>query len=87
MPAQYPFCAVVGADYMTLALTLVAIDPLIGGVLIRGEKGTAKTTTVRGLAEVLPAVRVYAGDRFSIDPDDPSAVCPDGPFDVPTPVV
>lgn len=87
MPAQYPFCAVVGADDMTLALTLVAIDPLIGGVLIRGEKGTAKTTTVRGLAEVLPAVRVYAGDRFSIDPDDPSAVCPDGPFDVPTPVV
>ncbi|MFI7159974.1 magnesium chelatase subunit D family protein [Micromonospora chalcea] len=87
MPAQYPFCAVVGADDMTLALALVAIDPLIGGVLIRGEKGTAKTTTVRGLAEVLPAVRVYAGDRFSIDPDDPSAVCPDGPFDVSTPVV
>ncbi|MDY7087702.1 MAG: VWA domain-containing protein, partial [Actinomycetota bacterium] len=87
MPAQYPFCAVVGADDMTLALTLVAIDPLIGGVLVRGEKGTAKTTTVRGLAEVLPAVRVYAGDRFSIDPDDPSAVCPDGPFGASTPVV
>ena len=37
MPAQYPFCAVVGSDDMTLALTLVAIDPLIGGVLVRGE--------------------------------------------------
>ncbi|MFH7324357.1 VWA domain-containing protein [Aeromicrobium sp. JJY06] len=87
MPAQYPFCAVVGSDDMTLALTLVAIDPLIGGVLVRGEKGTAKTTTVRGLAEVLPPVRAYDGDRFSIDPADPDAVSPDGPFGAVTPVV
>ncbi|MGW1061078.1 magnesium chelatase subunit D family protein [Micromonospora rubida] len=87
MPAQYPFCAVVGSDDMTLALTLVAIDPLIGGVLVRGEKGTAKTTTVRGLAEVLPLVRTYAGDRFSVDPDESLAVCPDGPIDASTPVV
>ncbi|MBA4608935.1 VWA domain-containing protein [Aeromicrobium sp. Marseille-Q0843] len=86
MPTQYPFCAVVGSDDMTLALTLVAIDPLIGGVLVRGEKGTAKTTTVRGLADVLPPVRAYRGDRFSIDPADPSAVSPDGPFDAGTPV-
>ncbi|MFS0884421.1 VWA domain-containing protein [Aeromicrobium sp. 179-A 4D2 NHS] len=81
MPAQYPFCAVVGSDDMTLALTLVAIDPLIGGVLVRGEKGTAKTTTVRALAGVLPPVRVRAGDRFSVDPDDPAAHSPDGPLD------
>lgn len=87
MPAHYPFCAVVGSDDMTLALTLVAIDPLIGGVLIRGEKGTAKTTTVRGLAEVLPPVRVFDGDRFSADPDDPEAVSPDGPFDATAVVV
>jgi magnesium chelatase subunit D len=87
MPAQYPFCAVVGSDDMSLALTLVAIDPLIGGVLVRGEKGTAKTTTVRGLADVLPPVRTYEGDRFSADPDDPAAVSPDGPFDAGTPVV
>lgn len=87
MPAQYPFRAVVGADDMTLALTLVAIDPLIGGVLVRGEKGTAKTTTVRGLADVLPPVRTFEGDRFSADPDDPDAVSPDGPFAAGTPVV
>lgn len=87
MPAQYPFCAVVGADDMTLALTLVAIDPLIGGVLVRGEKGTAKTTTVRGLADVLPPVRTFEGDRFSTDPDDAAAVSPDGPFGAGTPVV
>ncbi|WP_349876451.1 VWA domain-containing protein [Micromonospora sp. HUAS YX12] len=87
MPAQYPFCAVVGSDDMTLALTLVAIDPLIGGVLVRGEKGTAKTTTVRALAHVLPPVRVFEGDRFSVDPDDPAAASPDGPFDLTTRVV
>ncbi|NED51009.1 VWA domain-containing protein [Micromonospora aurantiaca] len=81
MPAQYPFCAVVGSDDMTLALTLVAIDPLIGGVLVRGEKGTAKTTTVRALSQVLPPVRVFEGDRFSVDPDDPAAMSPDGPFE------
>ncbi len=87
MPVQYPFSAVVGSDDMTLALVLTAIDPLIGGVLVRGEKGTAKTTTVRGLAEVLPPVRAYEGDRFSADPDDAGAVSPDGPFDAATPVV
>ncbi|WP_320069410.1 magnesium chelatase subunit D family protein [Micromonospora sp. RTGN7] len=87
MPAQYPFCAIVGSDDLTLALNLVAIDPLIGGVLVRGEKGTAKTTTVRGLADVLPLVRTYEGDRFSVDPDDPLAVCPDGPIDASTPIV
>ncbi|WP_433471543.1 magnesium chelatase subunit D family protein [Saccharomonospora azurea] len=87
MPVQYPFSAVVGSDDMTLALSLTAIDPLIGGVLVRGEKGTAKTTTVRGLAEVLPPVSVYEGDRFSVDPGDPHAVSPDGPFAPDTAVV
>lgn len=87
MPVQYPFSAVVGSDDMTLALALTAIDPLIGGVLVRGEKGTAKTTTVRGLAEVLPPVAVHEGDRFSIDPSDPEAVSPDGPFGPDTAIV
>ncbi|OEU96194.1 ATP-binding protein, partial [Streptomyces oceani] len=87
MPVQYPFSAVVGSDDMTLALALTAIDPLIGGVLVRGEKGTAKTTTVRGFTEVLPPVPVYEGDRFSVDPGDPHAESPDGPFGPDTPVV
>lgn len=85
MPQQYPFSAVLGCeadalDDMGLALVLTTIAPEIGGVLVRGEKGTAKSTTVRALAAVLPPVEVYAADRFSIDPDDPSATSPDGPF-------
>ncbi|PUA80467.1 magnesium chelatase [Nocardioides currus] len=66
---------------MGLALVLTTIAPEIGGVLVRGEKGTAKSTTVRALAAVLPPVSVYADDRFSIDPADPASTSPDGPFD------
>ena len=88
MPQQYPFTAVVGPDDtqgdMTLALLLAALDPGIGGVLVRGEKGTAKTTTVRGLAEVLPPIAVIDGDRFSVDPAVADS-SPDAPF--PSPVV
>ncbi|WP_243057920.1 VWA domain-containing protein [Nocardioides sp. SR21] len=65
---------------MGLALVLTTIAPEIGGVLVRGEKGTAKSTTVRGLAAVLPPIEVYADDRFGIDPTDPAATSPDGPF-------
>ena len=86
MPVQYPFSAVLGCeadalDDMGLALVLTTISPEIGGVLVRGEKGTAKSTTVRALAAVLPPIEAYAGDRFSIDPVDPAASSPDGPFD------
>ncbi|MGY4652056.1 magnesium chelatase subunit D family protein [Mycobacterium sp. URHB0021] len=56
MTAQYPFSALVGHDRLRLALLLCAVRPEIGGVLIRGEKGTAKSTAVRGLAQVLTAV-------------------------------
>ena len=82
---HFPFSAVVGCqpdalDDMGLALILTAIAPEIGGVLVRGEKGTAKSTTVRGLAAVLPPIEAYAADRFSIDPDEATAVSPDGPF-------
>ncbi|MBE7325756.1 VWA domain-containing protein [Nocardioides sp. Y6] len=64
---------------MGLALVLTSISPEIGGVLVRGEKGTAKSTTVRGLAEVLPWIDVHDGDRFSADPHDPAASSPDLP--------
>lgn len=88
MQQLYPFPAVLGGDPdapgglddMALALVLSAISPGIGGVLIRGEKGTAKSTLVRALAQVLPAIDVVAGDRFSSDPAEANPLSPDGPF-------
>ncbi|MFW6774357.1 putative cobaltochelatase [Nocardioides sp. CPCC 205120] len=80
MPQHYPFTAVVGSDDMTLALLLTTVSPEIGGVLVRGEKGTAKSTAVRALAAVLPPIDVVAGDRFSTDPADTAPLSPDGPF-------
>src|SRR4051794_37136221 len=78
MPQHYPFSAVVGSEDMALALILTTISPEVGGVLVRGEKGTAKSTIVRALAAVLPPIEVIEGDRFSYDPRDPGS--PDGPF-------
>ena len=64
---------------LRLALVLNAVSPAVGGVLVRGEKGTAKSTMVRALAAVLPDVNVVAGCRFSCGPADPDPDCPDGP--------
>lgn len=79
MPLQYPLSAVVPSkdtgDDMILALVLTTISPEVGGVLVRGEKGTAKSTTVRALAAVLPPIDVVVGDRFSSSPGETS---PDG---------
>nr|WP_196789076.1 putative cobaltochelatase [Streptomyces caniscabiei] len=66
---------------MQLALLLNAISPRIGGVLVRGEKGTAKSTAVRALAALLPPVEVVVGCRFSCDPVKPDPACPDGPHE------
>ncbi|MGH3169437.1 MAG: ATP-binding protein, partial [Trebonia sp.] len=66
-------------DDMRLALILNAVSPAIGGVLVRGEKGTAKSTAVRGLTAILPPVEVVPGCRFSCDPHAPDPECPDGP--------
>lgn len=77
--SMYPFSAVVGADDMTLALILSSISPQIGGVLVRGEKGTAKSTAVRGLAELLSQQDVVAECRFGCDPSGSDGACPDGP--------
>jgi magnesium chelatase subunit D len=79
--AGFPFSAVVGMDDLRLALALNAVSPAIGGVLVRGEKGTAKSTMVRALATVLPAVDVVAGCRFSCDPAAPDPGCSDGPHE------
>ncbi|SSC24303.1 Cobaltochelatase subunit, putative, partial [Klenkia terrae] len=77
----YPFSAVVGMDDMRLALLLNAVSPAVGGVLVRGEKGTAKSTAVRALAAVLPPVDVVPGCRFGCDPAAPDPACPDGPHE------
>ncbi len=77
--ARYPFSAIVGHDDLRLALLLTAVHPGIGGVLVRGEKGTAKSTVVRALAVLLPAVTAVPGCRFGCDPVAPDPTCPDGP--------
>jgi magnesium chelatase subunit D len=82
---QFPFSAIVAMDDMRLALILNAISPAVGGVLVRGEKGTAKSTAVRALTAVLPETLVIAGCRFSCSPADPDPRCPDGPHPVDAP--
>lgn len=78
----YPFSAVVGLDDLRLALLLNAVSPGIGGVLVRGEKGTAKSTVVRAMANLLPDVSVVVGCRFACDPASLDPHCPDGPHPV-----
>ncbi|MEV0897422.1 AAA family ATPase, partial [Actinoplanes sp. NPDC049802] len=79
MTTPYPFSAVVGLDDLRLALLLTSVSPAVGGVLVRGEKGTAKSTVVRALAALLPHVGVVRGCRFACDPAAPDPGCPDGP--------
>ncbi|MFC4561293.1 putative cobaltochelatase [Nocardiopsis mangrovi] len=79
--ARYPFTAVVGMDDLKLALLINAVSPAVGGVLVRGEKGTAKSTAVRALAALLPGIGVVPGCRFACDPAAPDPGCPDGPHD------
>ncbi len=77
----YPFSAVAGLDDLKLALLINAVSPSVGGVLVRGEKGTAKSTIVRALSGLLPAVAVVEDCRFSCDPRSPDPGCPDGPHE------
>ncbi|MEH2068157.1 MAG: magnesium chelatase ATPase subunit I [Nostoc sp.] len=67
----FPFTAIVGQEEMKLALLLNVIDPKIGGVMIMGDRGTGKSTTIRALADLLPEISVVANDPFSSDPSDP----------------
>ncbi|MEW2084300.1 putative cobaltochelatase [Streptomyces sp. NPDC005283] len=81
MSTPYPFTAIVGMDDLRLALLLNAVSPAVGGVLVRGEKGTAKSTAVRALSALIPEVAVVSGCRFSCDPVSPDPACPDGPHE------
>ncbi|MEM9678096.1 MAG: magnesium chelatase ATPase subunit I [Pseudomonadota bacterium] len=70
--AAYPFAAIVGQDSLREALMLCVVDPSLGGVLALGDRGTGKTTAVRGLASLLPPVQVVKGCRYRCDPLDTS---------------
>ena len=71
MNRSFPFSAIVGQQLMKTALILNAVDPSIGGVLIRGQKGTGKTTAVRSLRSILPPIKVVEGCAYHCDPDLP----------------
>jgi magnesium chelatase subunit D len=75
MSTIFPFTAIVGQEKMRLALILNAISPQIGGVLIRGERGTAKSTAARALAALLPEIQVVAGCSFNCNPQRPEMLC------------
>jgi Mg-chelatase subunit ChlI len=68
----FPFTAIVGQERMKRALILNAVNPQIGGVLIRGERGTAKSTAARALAALLPDIEVVSGSRYGCDPSRPN---------------
>ena len=72
----YPFTAIVGQEEMKRALLLNIIYPAIGGVLVKGERGTAKSTVVRGLANLLPPIEVVKDCPFQCHPSDPGRMCP-----------
>src|SRR6056297_3362205 len=67
----FPFSALVGQPRLKAALLANAVDPSIGGLLVRGEKGTGKTTVVRALAELLPPLQAIEGCPYLCDPSDP----------------
>jgi magnesium chelatase subunit I len=74
----FPFTAIVGQEEMKLALLLNVIDPKIGGVMIMGDRGTGKSTTIRALADLLPEIDVVADDPFNSDPNEPDWMNVDG---------
>ena len=73
--SRFPFTAIVGQTAMKRALLLNAVNPKIGGVLVRGKKGTAKSTAVRSLAALLPEVTVVQGCPYNCSPEDRQGLC------------
>jgi magnesium chelatase ATPase subunit I len=91
---SYPFTAIVGQEEMKLALVLNVVDPLIGGVLIMGHRGTGKSTAVRALGDLLPQIAVVTACPYNCDPNDRENLCDEcrgkksrSSRDVPVPVV
>jgi magnesium chelatase subunit I len=74
-PAPFPFSAIVGQEDMKLAFLIAAIDPMVGGVLVFGDRGTGKSTAVRALARLLPLMHAVADCAYNCDPADAAALC------------
>lgn len=72
---NFPFSAIVGQEQLKTALLLSAVDPTLGGVLIRGDKGTAKSTAARALTDILPMIELIAGCSFNCEPGAPCGHC------------
>src|SRR5512147_2167157 len=79
----FPFTAIVGQEEMKLALLLNVIDPKIGGVMIMGDRGTGKSTTIRALADLLPEIETVADDPFNRSPQDQDVHAERGTDDLP----
>ena len=75
MSLTFPFSAIVGQDEMKLAILIAAVDPSVGGVLVFGDRGTGKSTAVRGLAALLPKMRATVGCRYHCDPAGSASGC------------
>ncbi|MBW3547705.1 MAG: magnesium chelatase, partial [Actinobacteria bacterium] len=84
MIPPYPLSAIVGQEALVEALLVNAVDPGVGGVLVRGQRGTAKSTAVRALAPLLPRVAAAAGETFAFAPGERA---PGGPVDPGAPTV
>ncbi len=74
---DYPFAAIVGQPVLKRALVLNVVNPSVGGVLIRGEKGTGKSIAVRSLSDILPEIEIVEGCKFNCDPNKPDKFCKD----------
>ncbi len=75
MPIAFPFSAITGQAEMKLGILIAAVDPSIGGVLILGDRGSGKSTAIRGLASLLPPMRAVVACRYGCDPGKPEALC------------
>lgn len=76
MALPFPFAAIVGQEDMKRALLMAAVEPLLGGVLVFGDRGTGKSTAVRALAELLPKLSIRSGCRYNCVPSEPQQACP-----------
>jgi magnesium chelatase subunit I len=75
MSGLFPFSAIVGQEEMKLALEIAVVDPSVGGVLVFGDRGTGKSTTIRALAGLLPPMKVVAQCRYACDPGSTAGLC------------